>query len=775
MRPLLLLLVLSLPALAQEPTPLAPGAPVEGALPVGARAYTTYTVEVPAGARRLTVRLEGSGDVDLYVKAGGPILEDFVVEADARSNGPGGHEEVELGAPRTPRLMVGTYYVDVVHGDGPRGAALTYRLVAEVSKEGEGPAAEPMPPGTGRTPPERPDLPTFDADFSTQLTIPAGDVNYKTIRIEVAADVAALELTLRGAPADVDLYARLGEPMEDWTTADARANTEAADETVVLRRGGSPRLRTGTWYVDVARGGDAAVTVTLAAKLTPGWTGGEEPAPAAGRPEPSTTEGVDGLVRGDATWSVSLEDDEKTYRSYEVDVPKGARSLLVSARGAQGDVDLFLRHGKPIEDWRADPDHRAASARSDESLFVDGDSRPPLRPGIYYLDVVRAVEGVDLGAVELDVRFDAPRPAPQPAATGPVEPVVFGERVAVALERRERKTARFGFEVPAGAKRLHVAVLGATRDVDLFVRQGAPVTDYDDPSGHDWKAVSERLAERLVVDADSTPPLRPGTFFLDVASLVSQDEHIAFTLLVTLDDPPALLPGDLRLPPYVHADDTPLERALRATVEVDTEHGHGSGTCVSPSGLVVTNYHVLAHEGKLQQRGVLVSFPDAWDEPPVQAFTARVVAHDEELDLVLLQVDEDALGRPLPAKLDLPFRPVGDPAPLRLGENLWVGGYPAVGGFESRASISLTQGVLAGFTTDGRGRRQWLKTDARINAGNSGGTALRLDPKTAEFVWVGVPTREQIDADDELGFCRPTSSIPDAWRERIRAAGGQAP
>ena len=56
----------------------------------------------------------------------------------------------------------------------------------------------------------------------------------------------------------------------------------------------------------------------------------------------------------------------------------------------------------------------------------------------------------------------------------PVEPVVFGRRIPVLLERRERKTARFSFEVPNTAKRLHVAVLGATRDVDLFLKRGGP-------------------------------------------------------------------------------------------------------------------------------------------------------------------------------------------------------------------------------------------------------------------------------------------------------------
>lgn len=766
---LLALLALAPTAAAQdeEPQPLIPGAPVEGRLQAGSP-FASFTIEVPEGATSLVLELKATGDADLFVKAGAPL--EGPEDADAASTDDGGDESVTLTTTAAPRLVAGTYHVDVVHGQGRRGRPLRYTLVARIESDGPGPGARPAQPG-GREPAAELDVPSFAGDFSVQVTIPKGDgLNYRTFRLDVGADVARVELTLRGAKSDCDLLARFGSPMEGWEQADIRADGPGPDETLVLRRDGSPRLRTGAWYLDVARAGDVEVTLTFAGKVTRGWSGEELPAARPGDPD---EEGLAGVVTEDSAWTFSLGADEEDYRTWAIVVPRGAKSLLVTVGGVPQDLDLYLRHGQVMRTPR-DADHRANGQRPDERLFVDGTSTPPLRPGRYYLDIVRAVKG-RIGPAEVVVRFDAPRPPPQAASIGPIQKVTFGERVAVTIERRERKAARFSFDVPAAARSLHVAVLGATRDVDLFLRRGQEVTGYDDEEGHDWRAVSGRLTERLTVERGSTPPLAAGTYYLDVASLVTSDEHIAFKLIVTLDAPAAVQPGDLRLPPFVLPPGaTPLERALQAAVHVEGQDGQGSGTCVSPTGLIVTNHHVLEREGKLEESGIFVSFPDALDEPPVQCFLARVVGRDEALDLVLLQVETDLLDRPLPKGLTLPFLPLGDPAKARLGEPLFVAGYPSVGGMESRSSVSVTQGVVSGFETDGRGMRMWLKTDARINAGNSGGMALRVDPK-GEYEYVGVPTQEKIEGDDELGFCRPTSCFPEAWREQIRKAGGKAP
>ena len=755
---------------------LTSGQVVEGTLPHGRAPWRSFVLDVPLGARRLEVTLEATGDADLFLRAGRPIDRDWKQEATAQSATPGGRERVVLTAGGSPPLEAGRYWVDVVHAAGRRGAPLTFKLVATLGLEGEGPGATPMAPS-----PESPaDLGAGGArrvagDGRFEVDLPADGPNHATFRLEVGADVTALHLTATAADgADVDLYARFGAPMDDWSQAEHRADGPGGAERLVIARAGGagPPLRTGVYWVDVARAGDGPVRARLEVRLARGEAGGGGAAPAGETapppPEPSDEPGVAREVRRDAREAVTLPARGDRWVTWRVHVPEGARSLLVTTRGAGADVDVFLRHGQAIEDYQRDPDHRADSERRDETLWVGRRSRPPLRPGVYWLDIVRAVdEGV--GPFEVTVRFDAERPPPQPASASPLQPLRLGERVEVEIDRAERKAARFRFEVPAGARRLHVAVLRATRDVDLFLRRGGPVTDYDDDEGSDWRAKTPRLNERLTVDGASSPPLRPGAYELDVASLVSSDARVRLALVVTLDDPPVLLPEDLRLPPFpLPADATPLERALRATVQVESESGSGSGTCLSPRGLVVTNYHVLEDEGELRREGIFVSFPDALDEPPAQVLLMRVAFADQALDLALLEPVSDALDRRLPADLRLPFLRLG--GALRLGEELTVAGYPSVGGDESRSSVTVTRGVVSGFQREGD-RRVWVKTDARINAGNSGGSGLRRGPDGA-FELVAVPTRELIEDDDEIGYCRPVGVLPPAWLERIRAEGG---
>jgi S1-C subfamily serine protease len=754
----LLTLALAGPALAQAAggRPLVSGEAVSSSLPRGGKIYETYLVEVPVGATRLTVRAEGTGDVDIYMRAGSPIVSSWTEEATVLSNSSAHAEELTLTPTSTPPLRATTYYLDVVNGTEE---AFKYTLLAQV-ETGSGPGAvplveeEPVPKREGSY--ER-----VSDDAEKEFQLASDGVNFRTFVVEVAADVSSVQLRLTGAKHDVDLYVRYGETMTDWEQADHKANTASPDETLSLSRtAGAPRLRTGVYYVDVARATDEETHVTLTARFERGYTGPEAP---AGSLTGSSEAGVEGEVTQDTIFSASLNEDP-TYRTYIIVVPKEAGSLLVTVAGAERDVDLYLRHGASIEDYANDPDHRANGSRKDEQLYVDRSSDPPLRPGRYYLDVTRAGEE-GAGDVEVSVRFDAERPPPLPATSGPVVPLTLGRRLDVRLERSVHKAGRYSIRVPAGSRSLHITALRATRDVDLFLRHEGPITSYDEASGYDHKAVTPQLSERLVINAQSDPPLRPGEWFLDVASLVSSDEHIGFTLVVTVDAPPDYTAADLPLPPYAKGESTPLERAVRATVQIASSAGEGSGTCLTPSGLIVTNYHVLADEGELVREGIYVSFVDRVDQPPRQCFKAELVDASEELDLALIRVVKDVLDRPLPSPLRLPWLALGEPQSLRLGETVLVAGYPAVGGPEGRTSLTVTRGIVSGFTANAEGKRAWLKTDARINAGNSGGTALGPD-----FRLVGVPTHEQVSGDDELGYCRSVDTIPPEWLAKVRKA-----
>lgn len=163
----------------------------------------------------------------------------------------------------------------------------------------------------------------------------------------------------------------------------------------------------------------------------------------------------------------------------------------------------------------------------------------------------------------------------------------------------------------------------------------------------------------------------------------------------------------------------------------------GSGTVVDPSGIIVTNCHVanpraMGMPAPPADR-LAIAITERSDEPPVLTYFADVVAQSPEVDLAVLRIVGRTDGKRL-TKLNLPHVPLGDSDSLELGDTLSIFGYPGIGG----ETVTFTSGSVAGFTKQ-RGigaRRAWIKTDATIAGGNSGGTAVNYEGKL-----VGIPTQ----------------------------------
>jgi S1-C subfamily serine protease len=185
-------------------------------------------------------------------------------------------------------------------------------------------------------------------------------------------------------------------------------------------------------------------------------------------------------------------------------------------------------------------------------------------------------------------------------------------------------------------------------------------------------------------------------------------------------------------------------RILQAVVELrpfDASLGQpagvsGSGTIISADGYVLTNFHVVgdvdtgrAHEW----HGVYVTDPTAPDLEPRFAYWARFVVGDAHHDLALVQIVEDADEQPLPVGFVFPSMPVGDSNTLIPGDPITVVGYPGISG----ATITFTSGIVSGFLGEdlSAGGKQWIKTDAKLARGNSGGAAF-----DENGVLVGIPT-----------------------------------
>ncbi|MDQ2804110.1 MAG: DegQ family serine endoprotease [Pseudomonadota bacterium] len=129
----------------------------------------------------------------------------------------------------------------------------------------------------------------------------------------------------------------------------------------------------------------------------------------------------------------------------------------------------------------------------------------------------------------------------------------------------------------------------------------------------------------------------------------------------------------------------------------------GSGFIIEPSGLIVTNNHVIDGADE-----ITVTLQDN------TSLKAKVVGRDETGDIALLKVDA---GKPLPA---LKF---GDSSTMRVGDWVLAIGNPfGLGG-------TVTAGIVSA-----RGRDihegpydDFIQTDAPINRGNSGGPLFDMD------------------------------------------------
>ncbi len=187
-----------------------------------------------------------------------------------------------------------------------------------------------------------------------------------------------------------------------------------------------------------------------------------------------------------------------------------------------------------------------------------------------------------------------------------------------------------------------------------------------------------------------------------------------------------------------------------AMVDVDgnlEEGWSGSGTILTPDGLILTNAHVALSDKYYRVEALKIALTTSQDKPPEPRYYAEVLQADEDLDIAVLRITSDLDGNPVDrASLNLPYAPLGDSDALNLGDPITILGYPGIGG----ETITLTRGEVSGFTAEsGRGNRAFIKTSATIAGGNSGGLAAN-----GRGQLIGVPTQLGYGGDDQYVDCR---------------------
>ncbi len=164
----------------------------------------------------------------------------------------------------------------------------------------------------------------------------------------------------------------------------------------------------------------------------------------------------------------------------------------------------------------------------------------------------------------------------------------------------------------------------------------------------------------------------------------------------------------------------------------------GSGSAVLDGNYVLTNLHVVQDDDEYEcfVDEIVVRYLDQVDRAPVPGFTAEVIYSDDAADLALLRLDRKPnIGKVLV--------PVQIQTSAVVNEDLFIVGFPSIGG----DSVTFSRGIVSGFIQESGIR--WIKTDAQVSGGNSGGPAFNSRGEL-----VGVPTRASASSSGEVVDCR---------------------
>ena len=336
-------------------------------------------------------------------------------------------------------------------------------------------------------------------------------------------------------------------------------------------------------------------------------------------------------------------------------------------------------------------------------------------------------------------------------------PLAVGAKLTSQTRDEEGSMRTFTVDVPEGAKAVRFDLDEVSGVLDLWAKHGEQVFRSEDA---DETATGELGRKHLLLEGST---LKPGRWFIHVVRPTDVGT-VDFTLHATpsADPPPALL----ELPDLAAAADA-RQRAIQATVDLATENGAGSGTLITADGLILTNHHVVEDvidgENADEKEPLVIGVTVDPHQPARELFRGHVLAFDKKADMALVQIGCGLFHQPLPKGYRFPAVALGDPNALEIGDRVATLGFPAIASTNGRASVTLTQGVLAGFEKSGVG--SLLKTDAAIGPGSSGGAALN-----SQWRLIGVPTFENVSPEEasRMSYIHPITLMPEEWRKIIK-------
>ncbi len=161
--------------------------------------------------------------------------------------------------------------------------------------------------------------------------------------------------------------------------------------------------------------------------------------------------------------------------------------------------------------------------------------------------------------------------------------------------------------------------------------------------------------------------------------------------------------------------------------------GVGAGVVFDPSGLIVTNHHVISDAADIQ-----VTLYDG------QTLAAEVVGVDKWTDLAVLRVDADE---------QIPYAEFGDTSQVRVGDWAIAIGDPF--GLSQSVSLGIVSGMDRNFAEDSP-KVPLLQVDAAVNRGNSGGPLFNSN---GQVIGINTMIISPSGASAGVGFAVPAAVV----------------
>ena len=320
-----------------------------------------------------------------------------------------------------------------------------------------------------------------------------------------------------------------------------------------------------------------------------------------------------------------------------------------------------------------------------------------------------------------------------------------------------------------------------TRWGELYAQDDSSVTAI---AGHDWLRTAyhyahepekgdlpriDRAIEYATIDRDQIYVI---SLFGTSLELERMDEVIEPSLRVQSQTGLPLVPETSRVTQHTYPP--AVARAFESTVMIVVAdvvdgrlkaRGGGSGVIVGGDGSILTNYHVVHDkDGRLHDVFVVGKLVSP-DKPPMLWCAGRPNRSklQRDVDLALVKCDTDLDGRAWnPASTGIwATLKATRASDVKMGQRLWVLGYPDVGG----GGLTLSEGEVEGWTgVDGATGNDFIKTDASITHGNSGGPVV---DDAGQLVGVASAFRTRVTASGsvvetaQVGLVRPLATASD--------------